>query len=221
VGTIYDINIGLTAVLARLYADQMEKKFDDEYCSDFLFHNLVKISYGKNNQKNYELSIFGVLLALSLIRYNDMGRLNQGLFYENLSFRSYFEKIVVNYEYTLPMIFSKWKTLKEILKVFTIFNFDMILDKQIYLSDPYRTSVIRGGNMEFYVGIREIILYVHQQLRDLAEAGQAVWFKYLHHMTNNYDYHIDYLMHHDIEIQEEAKQEKVQPVYNQLIKVLL
>ena len=221
--TYRPLNGGVSGII---YNNMMDKKFDDEYYSDFLFHDLVKISYGRHNQKNYELSVFGVLLALSLIRYNDMGRLNQGLLYENLSFMDYFEKIAANYEYTLPLIFSKWKTLKKILKVFTVYNFDMILDRQIYLSDPYRISVIRGGSMEFYGGIREIISHVHQQLRDLAEAGQAVWFRYLHHMTNDHEglsagYHNDYLLYNDIEIRDEVKQAKVQPVYNQLIKVLL
>jgi hypothetical protein len=96
---------------------------------DFLLHNtIIYKEESKDNIKTYELSLFGVILALTLIRYNDMDKLKHGLYYNNISFIEYYEKIVANYKDKLPLIFGKWKVLKDILRLYAAYNFDVIID---------------------------------------------------------------------------------------------
>jgi hypothetical protein len=37
----------------------------------------------------YELSLFGIMLVLTLIRHNDMDRLRHGMYYTYLTFQEY------------------------------------------------------------------------------------------------------------------------------------
>jgi len=91
------------------------------------------------------------------------------LYYGNISFIRYFEKIVKNYETKLPLIFGKWHFLKEHLKNYAIYNFDKIINE--YLFEGSTFSISRGGNNEFFSSIREIILQNRQQLGFFANAG--------------------------------------------------
>ena len=55
----------------------------------------------------------------------------------------------------------------------------MILDKDIRIKESDKLSVTRGGNKELYEGIGEIVLQNRQQLGEVANAGWAVWLKYI------------------------------------------
>lgn len=85
----------------------------------------------KTNENSYELSLFGVALALATISYNDRHRLKHGLHYQNIGYPDYFDNIIHNYQHKLPLIFGKWRILKSILKLFSAYNFDVILDKEL------------------------------------------------------------------------------------------
>jgi hypothetical protein len=203
--------------------NETDRKFNDKYHTDFLFHSLVKVNR-TNQQYNYELTLFGVVLVLNLVRYHSINRLNNGLFYgNNLSFYKYFDKIASNYQNDIPLIFGKWKLLKEVLKSYAYVNFDII---DVTLCHSKRASIRRGGNREIFDGIEDIAKYQYQQLYDLVNAGQVVSFRYLTGIshsdadTNSRDKHVDYLLRNEINI-DSIDLERLAPVYNLLMGLLL
>jgi len=97
---------------------------------DFLLHYTVVVKKGLKDNILLQLSLFGIILVLTILRYNDMGRLKHGLYFSNITYEQYYDKIASNYKNKLPLIFGKWYLLKQILKVFAAYNFDTILDKE-------------------------------------------------------------------------------------------
>ena len=93
----------------------------------------------EENRKDYtkpiELSLFGLILVLTLIRYYDMDKLKQGLYYNNISFVDYYDTIASKYRDKLPLIFGKWHLLKDILGLYSDYNFDVTVDKEIHSRD--------------------------------------------------------------------------------------
>jgi hypothetical protein len=206
-GSFNQPTFGKFGLIFRNMMDEnmMDRKFNDEFHTNFLLHNLVRANR-TDQQDKYELSLFGVVLALNLIRYHDMNKLNDGLFYGNtLSFAKYFDIVAANYKNSLSLIFGKWKLLKKVLKLFAAYNFDITLDGQS-IDHSKRESVRRGGNREIFDGIEDIAKYRYQQLYDLAKAGQAVSFRYLtgllHEDINEYSrsYRGDYLIRNEIKV---------------------
>jgi hypothetical protein len=187
-----------------IHQNVIGKRYNKKYW-DFLLHNTIISKHGsKDNIKTYELSLFGVILALTLVRYNDMDKLKHGLYYNNISFEEYYEKIISNYKDKLPLIFGKWKVLKEILRLYAAYNFDVIIDKEIRLRDYDKFSIIRGGNKELVDGIREIMLQTRQQIGRFVEAGNIIWLNYISGAQYGYEgpeiQHGDYLIKNNIDV---------------------
>ena len=148
--------------------------------SNFVIKNIIITEHDDNDVKpTYELSLFGAMLCLALIRYNDMGRLKGGLYLKESSFEEYYDLVALNYKKKLPLIFGKWNQLKGILKVFTYYNFDIILDRQIRSNNKDWPSVRKGGNKQLIEGIREIILDNRELMSDFASAGSKVLGHYM------------------------------------------
>ena len=145
---------------------------------DFLIQNII-ITNQDAAKPTYELSLFGVMLCLVLIRYNDMDRLKGGLYFKESSFEEYYDLVASNCKEKLPLIFGKWNQLKGILKVFTLYNFDIILDSEIRSNNKDLPSVRRGGNKELIEGIREIILDNRKSMSYFRDAGWKVLDKYI------------------------------------------
>jgi DNA-binding PadR family transcriptional regulator len=150
----------------------------NQVSTDFLIQNII-ITNQDTAKPTYELSLFGVMLCLVLIRYNDMDRVKGGLYFKQFSFEEYYDLIASNYKEKLPLIFGKWNQLKGILKVFTLYNFDIILDREIRSSNKDLPSVRRGGNKELIEGIREIILDNRKSMSDFRDVGWKVLDKYI------------------------------------------
>jgi hypothetical protein len=177
--------------------------------------------------KTYELSLFGVILALTLIYHFDTNKLAVELFYGGVpSSFEYAGKIATNYKDRLPLIFGKWDIVTDVLKKFAFYNFDVIVEKSIHLRDPDNVSVTRGGNKEIYNGITEIILQRRFQLEYFADAGKAISFNYLTGISgkeSNAAPSNDYLMDSKIPVSLnkdknllEENLDRVKPVYNLL-----
>jgi hypothetical protein len=208
------------------YTDQniIGKKYNKKYWG-FLLHNTVIVTQNNDGIKTYDLSLFGVILVLTLVRYYDMGRLNHGIYYRNISFSNYYDKIAANYQDKLPLIFGKWNLLKDILRLYAAYNFDIILDKEIRLRDSDKLSIIRGGNKELYDSIREIILQTLQQLGDYENAGHMVYlhyasgtpYEYEGQRDQNYD---DYLMNNNIDVGDKSDQQKVYVINRKLKEIM-
>ena len=88
------------------------------------------------------------MLVLTLVRYHNMNRRNLYLL-GNYSIQEAFDIVATNYKNKLPLIFGQWDTLKDILKVLSVYNFDVIIDYQAR-SRFLQTSVVMKGNKEYY-----------------------------------------------------------------------
>ena len=109
----------------------------------------------------YELSLFGIMLVIALIRFNYIGidKVRLGipnrythkfrLFFKDVALEQYFDKIAFNYHDKLPLIFGKWSFLKEELGTLFLYdNFDFLLYDEAF-SVNMGTSIWLGGNKEF------------------------------------------------------------------------
>jgi hypothetical protein len=139
----------------------------------------------------YELSLFGIMLVIALIRFNYIGidKVRLGisnrhtdkvrLFFKDVPLKQYFDKIAFNYHDKLPLIFGKWSFLKkELGTLFLYDNFDFLLYDEAF-SVNMGTSIWLGGNKEFCDSLQALadrsammlkVLYI--QGRDIVESFQ-------------------------------------------------
>ena len=143
-----------------------------------LLHNTIIIRQDAKGVVKYELSLFGVMLTLRLIRYNEAGKLHHGLYYNSISSEAYFEKIADNYEQKLPLVFGKRHLLKKFLGASMIDNFDILLDRKIR-AKQLETSSSQGGNKEFYESIDSIIKSTRNEMAKIQAVGMEQLFNYL------------------------------------------
>jgi len=137
---------------------------------NLLLHNTVIVRQDAKGVVKYELSLFGVMLTLRLIRYCETGKLHHGLYYDSLSSEAYFEKIADNYEHKLPLVFGKRHLLKKFLGASMIDNFDILLDRKIR-AKQLETSISQGGNKEFYESIDSIIKNTRNEMAKIQSVG--------------------------------------------------
>ena len=159
----------------HVFANTTQKQ--NEYYSLFLRHNLIKVNNEQNNITKYELSLFGIILVITLIRYYNIKN-NESYYFNQFTFVDYFDKIVKNYREKVPLIFGKWKILKEVLKNYAIYNFDLIIDTNDIFKET-QISLSLGGSKELYHGIKEIILQTRIQLGEFADNGDTCRSNYL------------------------------------------
>jgi len=206
-----------------IYQNVIGKRYNKKYW-DFLLHNTVITKDNKGSTGVYELSLFGVILALTLIRFHDMDKLNHGLYHNNISFGDYYDRIAENYADKLPLIFGKWKLLKDTLRIYSAYNFDVIVNTEIRKQDSDRDSVIRGGNKELIDSIREIVLQTRKQLGAFANAGRTSWLNYVSAVPYKFEVQKnkfeDYMLTHDIDIQGQSDQERCKAVRQKLTEIL-
>jgi hypothetical protein len=205
------------------------KEYHDIYWP-ILLHSVVIVNQGSSSgDKSYELSLFGIVLALAIISYNDQHRLKHGLHYQTIFFEDYYDKIAHNYEHKLPLIFGKWNLLKHILDLYSAYNFDIIFDKQLrrYYS---QFSVIDGGNKELVESFRKIVYHNYWQISELLKQGQLVEMDFNSSQEDRY-YKIgtggqqniskDYLMENGIDLQTPLDLDKIHSVRKKLDELRL
>jgi hypothetical protein len=120
---------------------------------------IVETDIGQHS--TYELSLFGIMLVIALIRFNYIGidKVHLGisnrythkfrLFFKDVALEQYFDKIAFNYHDKIPLIFGKWSFLKkELGTLFLYDNFDFLLYDEAF-SVNMGTSIWLGGNKEF------------------------------------------------------------------------
>jgi hypothetical protein len=135
---------------------------------DTIQRNIITVQI-TNKVEKYSLSLFGILLVLTLVSYHNMNWRNLYLL-GNCSIQEAFDIIARNYENKLPLIFGQWDTLKEILKVLSVYNFDVIIDYQAR-SRFLETPAVMRGNKEYYEANRDIAIYNREQMRNLYNVG--------------------------------------------------
>ena len=120
---------------------------------------------------------------------------------------------------------STIKDLKDILRIYSAYNFDVIINTEIRIRDSDRDSVIRGGNKELIDSIREIVLQTRRQLGAFANAGRISWLNYVSAVPYKFEVqknkHEDYMLTHDIDIQVQPNQERCREVRKKLTEILL
>jgi len=151
---------------------------------DFLLHNVVIVRHDPQGINRYELSLFGIILLLTIIRYNDMGRLKAGLYHHSILFQDYYDQIASNYQEKLPLIFENWGLLKQLLKVVSAYNFDIILDKEFRL-ETMSQSVLLGGNKELYDNVIAVASYSREQLNKVQVKGLDEYFNFAEIQANS------------------------------------
>jgi DNA-binding PadR family transcriptional regulator len=142
----------------------------------FQLHKTIVIRVTVNDL--YELSLFGILLVQSLVHNREIGKLKHGLYYNDISFENYHDKIASNYQSKLPLVFGKWNLLKRILNIMSAHNFGIILDRQTR-SDIMARSSLEGGNKEFYDSVVGVALHSQTQLSELCRKGMMEWSNYI------------------------------------------
>ena len=159
--------------------------FDDQ--KQFYINFILRALINKNGDK-YELSLFGVMLMISLNRYNYRGIDNNRshnsdsitmeksvLFYKN-QFRddnrsnNYCDTLARNYKEKLPLIFGKWNFLQKQLGLYLYDSFDFIIYKKHGTSTI--NSVWIGGNKEFYEDIQALASNIRDHLSPLYIHGK-------------------------------------------------
>jgi hypothetical protein len=140
----------------------------------FFLHNTITAGTNLKNALVYELSLFGIMLVLTLIRHDDMDRLRHGMYYTDLTFQKYHDTIASNYKNKLPLIFGKWDLLKKTLKELSGYGFDVVLDKESRLK-RFGEPASLGGNKEYYDAALAIIQHSHKQLFELQIKGLELY----------------------------------------------
>ena len=167
--------------------DLIDIKLEDhngiEKYKSLIVHSLIIISENKHQCKENtcKLTLYGVIFVLTLIRLFDRGLLRNGLFYNNLSFRDYFDVIVKNYKALLPLIFGKWILLKRESKLLALYNFDIVIDNHIRQLNEKSISILKGGNAELIQGIRQVSIQNSNRLFLFLTEGHNM----LHPPNNN------------------------------------
>jgi hypothetical protein len=154
----------------------------------FQLHKTIVIRTTTTNGDDlYELSLFGILLVQSLVHNREIGKLKHGLYYNDISFENYNDKIASIYQSKLPLVFGKWNLLKRILNIMSAHNFGIILDRHTR-SDIMARSSLEGGNKEFYDSVVGVALHSQTQLSELYRKGMMEWSNYI---TNAISEHPD------------------------------
>ena len=142
---------------------------------------IIKVRHNLRGVDTYQLSLFGVLFLLKLIRQNDINRLRHGLYNNDKSFLEYCDIIADKYSHTIPLIFKKWRLLKRILKTLAAYNFDIVTDQQfrdkimremtIFKRPGEEELHITSGNKYLFEGYKSILEISQKQLGEVQIRG--------------------------------------------------
>lgn len=166
-------------------------RLTDEYM-DFIQRLLIIASTKKGGTgittTTYELSLLGVMLTLSIVRYSQMddydvvryfnldGNAHRPkLFYNNFTIAEYYSSVALNYKDKLPLVFGKWPSLKKTFGSRLVYCFDPVLDEKAR-RNRMATPVRLGGNKEFYDNMRALSEYRRAKLIEIYEQGRIALY---------------------------------------------
>jgi hypothetical protein len=139
------------------------------------FDKFVDVGHNSSGIVTYELSLFGVMLVLSLIRSAEMGILKHGLYYKDIPTDEYYDKIASLYSDKLPLIFGKrWHLLKKVLGRMAVYNFDIFFSKKVRKECIGESSIME----EFCRTIAAIQSYNFDEIEKLKSEGLQELFNY-------------------------------------------
>jgi DNA-binding Lrp family transcriptional regulator len=145
---------------------------------DVLSHSLVVSSLpARKKESRYELSLFGIMLILAVIRAENIFEFfniskKRTNFY-NISLDGFLEKLAKNYSEKLPLIFGKWNKIK-----LSFVNSDCILPllfDPVFFKDErpgyFSLPLPKGGNKEIHESIKAISSIATSKLSEIYEEG--------------------------------------------------
>lgn len=149
-----------------------------------------------SHDTTYELSLFGVMLTIALVRYHHIGlegarlHIPNGhankvhLFFKSIPLNDYFDKIAFNYNDKIPLIFGKWNLLKkEVGDSFLYRNFDFLLYAKAFAVNM-GTSIWLGGNKEFCDNLQALADKSSQMLKVLHTEGKDILNRFIKHASD-------------------------------------
>jgi hypothetical protein len=156
-------------------------KLDERYL-DFVGHLIIvskEQPFENGGIIRYEMSLFGVILILSIIRrlytWTSTSRYFQNNFlHSRMGLYDFYDKVAANYHDKLPLIFGKWDLLKKkshgmlIEPYFNVILFDDIR------SDVMKVPNLMGGNKEIYENIHALALYTDNKLLEIYNEALSV-----------------------------------------------
>jgi hypothetical protein len=149
-----------------------------DYMSDFMLHNTIKIMSCPNGESIFSLSLYGVMLVIFLLRNHNAHRVVKDLFeFKRFNIQQSLDIISDNNKDLLPLIFGEWNLLKSMLRIASVYNFDIIVDKEARLN-TLESPVLLKGNKEFYDAIQGIAFYSRKQLMDFVDSGLCILFSF-------------------------------------------
>jgi DNA-binding MarR family transcriptional regulator len=155
--------------------------------SKLVLHLLLNTSETRSGTI-YELTLFGVILAIAIITYQfvrvtdvhglretgntDISSKRPKLFYDNIDLKRYFDKIAQAYKDKIPLIFSKWSLLQSQLGTMLYDSFDFLIWKpnRAYTIDE---TIWSFGTKEYYYEIKELANNTIKQLYVIFLSGKA------------------------------------------------
>lgn len=150
----YSINQQTYYQYSNHYEDVYQSSRSIDTTIDLLNHLIIVPTEWKkegeemyyDQDQKFELSLLGILLTLSIISLKRQQQ--KGSYYIH-----YYNKAATNYQEKLPLIFGKWKLLKNVLDFYVYPSiFDYLLSS--YKSEILSASISVGGNKEIYDNIR-------------------------------------------------------------------
>ena len=160
---------------------------------DFILHTLIVSKEIADVGVVYELSLFGVMLAIAIISYHftGMDTFRQSslynntnnvipslkLFYNDIDQKEYYDTIVKNYKDKIPLVFGKWDFLKSELGAILYDSFDFLIYKSSR-SDNMDKSIWSLGNKEFYHEIQELTYNAIDRLSPIHAFGTIMLREY-------------------------------------------
>jgi hypothetical protein len=163
---------------------------------ELLSYNLIKVKHNPKGEDVYRLSLFGVLFVLSLIRYNDRGKLNHGLYHSDRPLSEYYDMIAAKYEDSIPLIFKKWRLLRRTLNTIAAYNFDIILDQHFRDKSMHELSAfkrhtedylhITTGNKYFFESTKSILEITRRQIGEMQMRGMEQMSRFVERKRDQY-----------------------------------
>lgn len=159
-------------------------------------NKIIKVNHNAQAVDRYQLSLFGILFVLMLVRYNDMKKLKHGLYHHNQSFLEYYDIIADKYKDAIPLIFKKWGLLKSILKSVAAYNFDIILDRQfreqtigelaVFKQGPEDELHITCGNKYFFKSSKSILEITRHQMGEMQLRGMEALYNFVRRRVRDF-----------------------------------
>jgi hypothetical protein len=175
------------------FKSQNDREIQRKVYSDFIMHTLI-VANGTNVNLTYELSLFGVMLVIDLVRYYHRGidtarssKLGNpdyipNLFYKDIDMSKYYDKIAYNYKEKIPRLFGKWDLVKSHLGSPLLYdNLDLFIYEEDRPNHNMNTTIWFGGNKEFYDDLLSLTYNARKKLDIIYVIGKKALENFQEH----------------------------------------